>query len=416
MRSKHHRDRQTIATRIVVVLVTTGLAVSGCADGTLADSAGADSGGPDAVGEGPAGADTGSQPRRDTLPSADTASDRTDTCQGETCGGASCSNAVRDGQESDVDCGGPDCSACPVGDQCKDDGDCQSERCEAGTCKEKPTCSDGTHNGQETDTDCGGPDCEACGNGKACVFDSDCQSVDCNQGTCRAEPTCTDGMKNGSETDVDCGGPDCGACGDGAQCGGPSDCKTDLECAGGTCKPPSDQPPGASCSSDGQCLSNICSGGQCAHLLFVTSKEYAGGFGMSTASTKCQSLYGSGDWKAILSASVHAKNYISVTAPIYNTKGEKIADSASDLWDGSLDAAPAYDEDGGYQVGAVWTGTSWQGESTRQGNDGVCVDWASSNSDYKGTIGYASATDRDWVESESWLCSNENHLYCFMMP
>ena len=72
------------------------------------------------------------------------------------------------GNETGVDCGGPDCPDCPV----------------------DPTCDDGIQNGQETGVDCGGPDCPAC----------------------PVEPTCDDGIKNGNETGVDCGGPDCAPC------------------------------------------------------------------------------------------------------------------------------------------------------------------------------------------------------------
>ena len=85
----------------------------------------------------------------------------------------SCSDGVQNGQETGVDCGGPDCPACPT----------------------EPTCSDGVQNGAETGVDCGGPDCPAC-------------------------PTCDDGIQNGQETGVDCGGPDCPdcpTCGDGVQ-------------------------------------------------------------------------------------------------------------------------------------------------------------------------------------------------------
>src|SRR5690606_40976706 len=77
------------------------------------------------------------------------------------------------GVETGVDCGGPNCPACP-------------------------TCNDGIPNGGETGVDCGGPNCPAC-------------------------PTCNDGIQNGGETGVDCGGPNCPACptcNDGIQNGG----------------------------------------------------------------------------------------------------------------------------------------------------------------------------------------------------
>ncbi len=77
----------------------------------------------------------------------------------------SCSDGVQNGLETGVDCGGPNCPACP-------------------------TCTDGIKNGLETSVDCGGPTCPAC-------------------------PTCTDGIQNGNETGVDCGGA-CAACNTGS--------------------------------------------------------------------------------------------------------------------------------------------------------------------------------------------------------
>lgn len=63
------------------------------------------------------------------------------------CGGGNppvdptCTDGIQNGNETGVDCGGPDCDACPVVD---------------------PTCTDGIQNGSETGVDCGGPDCDAC--------------------------------------------------------------------------------------------------------------------------------------------------------------------------------------------------------------------------------------------------------------
>lgn len=45
-------------------------------------------------------------------------------------------------------------------------------------------CTDGVQNGAETDVDCGGPDCDACPVGDACVGDEDCEEGTCGGGTC----------------------------------------------------------------------------------------------------------------------------------------------------------------------------------------------------------------------------------------
>jgi hypothetical protein len=74
-----------------------------------------------------------------------------------------------------------------------------------------PTCSDGVKNGSETDVDCGGSCSTKCQNGKVCAGNVDCVSSLCSGGICQAAPSCTDGIKNGTETGVDCGGS-CPAC------------------------------------------------------------------------------------------------------------------------------------------------------------------------------------------------------------
>lgn len=45
-----------------------------------------------------------------------------------------CANGVRDAAETDVDCGGGTCEACPVGEGCAVDGDCANGNCVAMTC------------------------------------------------------------------------------------------------------------------------------------------------------------------------------------------------------------------------------------------------------------------------------------------
>lgn len=186
-----------------------------------------------------------------------------------------CTDGIQNGNETGVDCGGPDCPACPPA----------------------PTCTDGVQNGSETGVDCGGPDCPACpcagtnitititldnypeetswtlvddsgttvgsggtygsqpdgstvtisgcvadgcydftifdsyGDGICCAYGNGSYSVTDDMGNTYASggafgssettnfclgggpaPTCTDGIQNGNETGVDCGGPDCPPC------------------------------------------------------------------------------------------------------------------------------------------------------------------------------------------------------------
>jgi hypothetical protein len=90
-----------------------------------------------------------------------------------------------------------------------------------------PTCTDGVKNGTESDVDCGGS-CEACVDGKFCSAGADCASTLCNNGTC-VSPTCVDGMRNGDEIDIDCGGS-CGAgsCKIGQTCTDNTQCVTQV--------------------------------------------------------------------------------------------------------------------------------------------------------------------------------------------
>ncbi len=60
---------------------------------------------------------------------------------------ATCTDGIQNGNETGVDCGGPDCQPCSVA----------------------PTCSDGIQNGNETGVDCGGPDCASCTEPTVCT-------------------------------------------------------------------------------------------------------------------------------------------------------------------------------------------------------------------------------------------------------
>jgi len=89
-----------------------------------------------------------------------------DACFGMTT--STCTDGLMNGNETGIDCGGPDCEECAIA----------------------PTCDDGLMNGDETGVDCGGPNCEEC----------------------VIAPTCDDGLMNGDETGVDCGGATCPVC------------------------------------------------------------------------------------------------------------------------------------------------------------------------------------------------------------
>ena len=53
--------------------------------------------------------------------------------------GGACGNGRLDAGETDVDCGGPLCAPCGLGDACGAAADCASGHCEAGGCAAAPT-------------------------------------------------------------------------------------------------------------------------------------------------------------------------------------------------------------------------------------------------------------------------------------
>jgi hypothetical protein len=76
---------------------------------------------------------------------------------------------------------------------CMIDEDCPSLLCarESRTCAE-PSGTDGVKNGSETDVDCGGLGNAPCAAGKRCVVHEDCASLGCDDsGRCASAPSCT---------------------------------------------------------------------------------------------------------------------------------------------------------------------------------------------------------------------------------
>jgi hypothetical protein len=193
-------------------------------------------------------------------------------------GCVSCTDRIRNAEETDVDCGGGLCPACPDLDMCVVDSDCAGMRCEFGTFT---SCTDGVRNGDETDVDCGGSLCPQCADRRMCGLGSDCASGRCVDFVCIS---CMDGIRNADETDVDCGGTICATrcapmrmctsstdcasmicsmgrcnapgCGDGLQNGA----ETDLDCGGGSCLGCA---VGQTCVVGRDCATGVCTGGTC---------------------------------------------------------------------------------------------------------------------------------------------------------
>jgi hypothetical protein len=110
--------------------------------------------------------------------------------------------------------------------------------CDQGVCASSPpsdTCHDRARDGDESDVDCGGS-CGVCPGGATCSANTDCDSQQCDGTNHCAQTSCTDGVRDGFETDVDCGS-NCGkTCTAGQRCHG-SDCVEGLTC-GPECNDP----------------------------------------------------------------------------------------------------------------------------------------------------------------------------------
>lgn len=178
-----------------------------------------------------------------------------------------CTDGIQNGNETGVDCGGPDCAACPP---CTDvvvtinlDNYPEETSWTITNSGGGVVASGGTYGSQPdgstvTITNCLPDGCydftinDSYGDGICCSYGNGSYTVTTGGSTVASggafgasettnfcvgggpAPTCTDGIQNGSETDVDCGGPDCDACPtctDGVQNGN----ETGVDCGGPDC-------------------------------------------------------------------------------------------------------------------------------------------------------------------------------------
>jgi hypothetical protein len=152
-------------------------------------------------------------------------------CRLHECQPSTCSNGLKDGTETDVDCGGT-CPPCREAAHCRIDQDCASDACEPVrlTCS-AATCLDDQQDNGETDVDCGGSACSPCLPRKKCAAGSDCVSNRCDaaQHICGGD-TCNDHRLDGLESDIDCGGVFCNPCKPGQICSSSFDCRSGTHC------------------------------------------------------------------------------------------------------------------------------------------------------------------------------------------
>jgi hypothetical protein len=155
---------------------------------------------------------------------------------------------------NDVEDGACNCIGVPV--DCDDGDPCTMDICDPQLgCLHIPICcEDGVMNGQETDVDCGGPDCPPCTEGQGCDVNSDCgPGLVCQGGTC--VPDCPSGQTNcgGSCVDLQTDVQNCGDCG--------VQCPVGATCEAGVCICP---PAGTVCDDGDPCTINDVWDGACA--------------------------------------------------------------------------------------------------------------------------------------------------------
>ena len=131
-----------------------------------------------------------------------------------------------------------------------------------------PTCGDGTRNGDETDLDCGGAECKPCTPGQSCQGPGDCAFGDCFDNTCQ-KSQCQgpqDCLPAGPCLAVICtkdGHCEAFPAGDGDPCKDDDPCTSEAVCKAGKCFVNAQM----DCSAfDGPCRSGACNPntGNCA--------------------------------------------------------------------------------------------------------------------------------------------------------
>lgn len=212
----------------------------------------------------------------------DCAVDECYTCTNEagqlsTCGLAAAATACQDTKV---------CNATGKCVDCVDDTQCNGGYCNQELCAK---CDDGMKNGDETDQDCGGMHCGKCANAKACSIAGDCTSTFCVDGVCcgdACDGACQSCNIAGSEGSCDlipkysedtsygmgesCLAADGEACNGGGTCAKAYGqmCSGPAQCASTKCADPTGgmnkvclKDIGEACTANEECFSKMCDTG-----------------------------------------------------------------------------------------------------------------------------------------------------------
>jgi hypothetical protein len=159
--------------------------------------------------------------------------------------------------------GGGNAGVCDGKGQCVDcveTSDCSEadSLCQGNVCV-PPDCANGqldAENG-ETDIDCGGPNCSSCANDSDCAVPSDCLSGVCDSGGTGDCKPCDNSGNFDCQASQYC---NAGSCADKKVVG--ATCASAAECASGQC--PTDDGVCCDLACDGLC--QTCSGGTCSNI------------------------------------------------------------------------------------------------------------------------------------------------------
>ncbi len=184
-------------------------------------------------------------------------------------------------------------------------------------------------------------------------------------------------------------------------------------------------------SSITQCgAGQVCQNGNCISLssdvgtLFVTSTSYSGNLGgLVGADSKCQARAQAaglpGIWIAFLSDS-NINVLDRIPDVVYKRRdGAIIANSKSDLFDGSINVGIRFNEFANTRgQGGVWTGSNIDGTK----NNNNCNNWNSDSIEpYRSVLGYNTQDDTiyHWITwTTEGVCdpTHSHYLYCIRVP
>lgn len=240
--------------------------------------------------------------------------------------------------------------------------------------------------------------------------------------------TCVDDAGTPVCTDLASDPKNCGMCG--AKCTAAPNAVP--SCVAGECGPDTCSPGFTDCDGDPEngceCAADSCitATKQCAKRVFVTSALYKGNFGgLAGADAKCQERAVAakipGTYKAWLStaASSPSNRFAKATIPYRLVDGTLIANSYTDLTDGTIANPINKTETGGAPTEVMfcypdfirpWSSTAADG--TFSAPSGNCTDWTV----LTGAAHWGSGvqTTSSWSQSCSGgICSFDAPLYCF---